>query len=74
MVTYNSDTLIKYFSTTSKIICAIFFICRYLFVQDDKLCIMNIIIPYPYFAGFISGMLITTWVTTTTLQIFDSIS
>lgn len=74
MITYSSDILIKYFSTASKLVCSIFFICYYLFTQNDNICIMNIIIPYPYFAGFISGMLITTWITVIILQILDYIN
>lgn len=71
MTTYNSDTLIKYFSTASRITCGIFFICRCLLVQDNNLYVLGFTISYPFFAGFIGGALITTWTTTLVLQILD---
>lgn len=71
MTTYSSDLLIKYFSTASKIICATFFICYYLLVQDDSLYVLGFTIPYSYFAGFIGGALTTTWIVTLILQILS---
>lgn len=71
MTTYSSDSLIKYFSRASKVICVTFFICYHFLVYDNMLHIMNIEVPYPYFAGFIGGTLVTTWAVTLLLQVLN---